>query len=206
MTTERTVSAGYVSALIDVAVGVGVSADDLLRRAGISAADLEHPDTRIAFSRFKLLMRAAIDLSGDPAFALQFGNASRFNDMSIVGLISHAALTMGEAFEQMNRYARLIVEVEGHEVGPRFAVVRRDDGLWIEDQRRNPNEFPELTESTWARFVGEADRHFPDRPLYVKAVHVTHDRPAHADAYPKYLRAPVTFGSDRNALLIDEDW
>ncbi len=206
MTTERTVSAGYARALVDVAAARGAAAAKLLRKAGVISAALDDPDARVAFDDFKALMRAAIALTGDPAFALHFGRASRFQEMSIVGLIAHASTTMGEAFEQTNRYARLVVEVDGHDTGPRFALARRPDGVWIEDRRLNPNDFPELTESTWARFVGDVARNFPDRPPYVKAVHVTHPRPAHADAYQAFLKAPVTFDSDRNALLIDESW
>lgn len=206
MTAERTVSAGYAKALVDVATARGVSAANLLGKAGIASDTLKNPDTRVPFDSFKALMRAAVALSGDPAFALHFGQASRFQEMSIVGLIAHASTTMGEAFEQTNRYAKLLVEVDGHDTGPRFALARRPDGVWIEDRRRNPNDFPELTESTWARFVGDVARNFPDRPPYVKAVHVTHPRPAHAEAYAEYLKAPVTFDSDRNALLIDDSW
>jgi AraC-like DNA-binding protein len=106
----------------------------------------------------------------------------------------------------MNRYARLVIEVQGHESGDRFVIVRGNGEVWIEDRRRNPNDFPELTESTWARFVSEDARYFPHGPPFVKAVHVTHAAPPYRAEYDRVLRAPVVFGSDRNALLIDESW
>ncbi|MFT3809069.1 MAG: AraC family transcriptional regulator [Micropepsaceae bacterium] len=202
---EPTVSAGYVRALAEFAVSRGADADALFARAGIPAGGLNDPDARLPFALFKALMRAAKDLSGDDALALHFGAATPLVDMSIVGLIAHASATMGEAFEQTNRFARLVVEVDGHQSGPRFAIVRRADGVWIEDRRRNPDAFPELTESTWARFVSEVARNFNDRP-YVQAVHVTHPMPAYAAAYRDILKAPVTFGSDWNALRIDPAW
>jgi hypothetical protein len=71
------------------------------------------------------------------------GVAAPFGELSIVGLIAHAARNMGEAFEQTNLYVRPVVEVDGHEAGARFAIVRRADGVWIEDRRRNPNSFSE---------------------------------------------------------------
>lgn len=203
---ELTVSAGYTKSLVDVAVARGVGQAALLAEAQLKAADLKDADARIPFARFKALMRAAKTLSGDPAFALHFGATSDFAELSVVGLISHSAATMGEAFEQMNRYARLVVDFDATNAGGRFAIARRRDGVWIEDRRANPDDFPELTESTWARFVWDFARAFPKRPNYVKAVHVTHPRPAHAAAYREILKAPVTFGSDRNALLIDESW
>jgi AraC-like DNA-binding protein len=202
---EPTVAAGYAKALAAFAVSRGADAKVLTARAGIAADGLVDPDARIPFTRFRALMRAAKDLTGDDALALHFGAATPLVDMSIVGLIAHASATMGEAFEQTNRFARLVIEVDGHRSGPRFAIVRRADGVWIEDRRRNPNDFPELTESTWSRFVGEVARNFKNRP-YVLAVHVTHPAPPYEDEYQRLLKAPVTFGSDRNALRIDPSW
>jgi AraC-like DNA-binding protein len=203
---EPTVSAGYVKALVDVATARGAPAEALLAEAELAPADLENPDARLPVARYETLMRAAKRLTADPAFALHFGAVSQFVEISIVGLISHAAETMIEAFNQMNRYARLVVEVDGHQSGARFVLVQDKDGTWIEDRRRNPNAFPELTESTWARFVWDYAHHFKDRPNYVKAVHVTHARPSYGAEYERVLKAPVTFSSHRNALLVEDWW
>jgi len=205
-TAELTVSAGYANALVELAVARGVDSERLLALAGVAPRALAHADDRLPFERFKALMRAAKDLCGDPALALRFGGESLFVDMSIVGLIAHSSETMVEAFEQMNRYARLVIEVDGHESGARFAIVHRDGEVWIEDRRRNPNDFPELTESTWARFVGDYARSFPDRPSYIGAVHVTHAAPAYAAEYDRYLKAPVVFDSNWNAVRVDPSW
>ena len=85
-------------------------------------------------------------------------------------------------------------------------VVRRGQEVWIEDRRRNPNDFPELTESTWARFASDYARHMPNRPQFLKAVHVTHAEPAYRAEYDRILKAPVTFGSPWNALQIEDWW
>lgn len=204
--TELTVSAGYVRSFLTLAEAHGAVAAEVLERAGIDAAALEAPDGRVPFARFKQLMRAAKSACNEPALALHFGASAPFNEVSIVGLISYAAGTMGAAFEQMNRYARLVVEVDGHESASRFAVVRRPDGVWIEDRRRNPNDFPELTESTWVRFISDRARAFPDRVPYVLEVHVTHPEPLHLAAYQDFFSMPVRFGMPWNALQIEESW
>lgn len=202
---DTSVSAGYAQAIIDVAVAHGADAGAVAALAGYDPAAITGPDDRVAFSIFKALMRAAATATGDPAFPLHFGAESRFNDISIVGLISHAAATMGEAFEQMNRFARLAVEVEGHESGDRFAIVRGDGETWMEDRRPNPNDFPELTESTFARFVWNTARAFPDAP-FAKFVCFTHPEPAHSADHARILGVPVRFGCDRNAIAIHESW
>jgi len=204
--SELTVAAGYVRSFLKLAEVNGAAPDALLAETGIAAEALAAPDTRIPFEQFKALMRAGKAACNEPALALHFGASAPFNEVSIVGLIAYSAPTMGAAFEQTNRYARLVVEVDGHETANRFAIVRRDDGVWIEDRRRNPNDFPELTESTWVRFIIDRARAFPKRPPYVLEVNVTHPRPTHADAYKDFFDMPVVFGADWNALRIRESW
>ncbi|MBK8197837.1 MAG: AraC family transcriptional regulator [Acidobacteria bacterium] len=204
--SELTVSAGYVRSFLQLAEARGAETAALLEACGVSPALLESPDARIPFDRFKALMRHAKTVCNEPALALYFGAAAPFNEVSIVGLIAYSAGSMGAAFEQTNRYARLVVEVDGHETASRFAIVRRSDGVWLEDRRRNPNDFPELTESTWARFVWDRARAFPDRPPYVLEIHVTHPAPPHAATYRDFFAVPVRFGSDWNAMRIEESW
>ncbi len=206
---EPTVSAGYVNSLLGVAASRGVDRAELLARADIAAEVLEAPDNRVPFARFKAAMRAAKEMLNDPSFAIYFGEHSDFVEMSIVGLVCQAAANMGEAFAQMNRYARLVIEVEGHETGDRFAIARAGAGeAWLEDRRRNPQSFPELTESTWTRFAVGFERMFAHKH-YVKCVHVPHAEPAdpaYRAEYARVFKVPVVFGSERNAMLLDEAW
>src|SRR2546422_3380251 len=87
--------------------------------------------------------------------------------------------------------------------GDRFVFERGDGQVWIIDTRENPNDFPELTESTFARMVcSSRGRVSPS----LKAVHVTHAEPPYRSEYDRIFRAPVTFRSHRNALLADDSW
>lgn len=72
------------------------------------------------------------------------------------------------------------------------------------DARPNPNEFPELTESAFARMVCSS-RRWLGEPQLVKAIHVTHAEPAYRAEYDRIFQVPVTFESDKNALLLSED-
>jgi AraC-like DNA-binding protein len=148
-------------------------------------------------------MRAGQELSNDPALALHFGETIDMAEMSIVGLIGLAAETGAEGFAQINRYARLVVEVDLG-TADRFQLTRSAGQLWIVDTRKNPNDFPEMTESTFARMVC-ASRRFGETP-FAKEVHVTHAAPGHRAEYDRIFRAPVIFESDKNALLTDAVW
>ena len=181
---------------------MGADGDALLREANLSANAFETPHARIAFPKFRQLMRSAKKLTGEPALALYFGSQISFDQLSLVGLISRAAPTMEEAFAQLNRYGRLIIEVEGVGDTGRFHIVQRDKKLWVDDSRMNPNSFPELTESTLGRFICGVNRFFPDRGYY-RSAQVTHSRPDYGDLYEELLGVPVEFDCTHNAMEID---
>lgn len=196
---EPSVSAGFASGLLRLAESKGAGRMALLERAGIAPKLLDDPDNRVPFARYVALMRAAKDLSGDPALALHYGEIN-ISEVSIVGLIGQASETTAEAFVQLNRYVRLVVDVD---VGAleRFQMRNERGGIWIVDTRHNPNDFPELTESAFAQIVTRGRRFDGDyRPI---AVHVTHADPGYGAEYERVLGAPITFGSAWNAFHID---
>ncbi|CUS46505.1 MAG: AraC family transcriptional regulator ligand-binding domain-containing protein [Pseudomonadota bacterium] len=202
---EPTVSAGYAQNLMQFAVARGASATLLAERSGIAPDALADPDNRVPMARYVALMKAAKELCDAPALALDLGAEKDFKEISVVGLICYAAPTMGAALMELNRFSRLTAEVDIPVSGGRFQLTPIDGELWLVDMRSDPNAFPEMTESTWSRFISETMRHFPDA-AFAKAVHVTHEAPDHAADYERVLKVPVTFGSDRNAIMIDPSW
>lgn len=198
---EETVSSGFVLGLLSYAASRGADREALLDAAGIAPPALEDRDARLPFQHYVALMHAAKAATGDPALALNFGQAVNVADISIVGLIGQAADTMLEAFEQLNRYVRLVVDIDlkGED---RFVLKRDALGLWFTDMRADPNAFPELTESAFSHIVA-GPRRF-GVPEWVKEVRVTHARPAHAADYERVFQAPVAFSSDRNAMRMEE--
>lgn len=199
---ELTVAAGAVRALMELAVSKGASRAMMAERSRIDSAELEDADDRVPFSKYVALMRAGQELCNDPALALHFGEEVDASEISVTHAVGGAA-SFGDAVAQGNRYAALAVEVEGDGTGDRFQLGRIEGQLWLVDARRNPNAFPELTESAFARMVCTT-RRFAGTGPFVTAVHVTHSEPAYRAEYDRIFRVPVTFGSNRNALQIDE--
>jgi AraC-like DNA-binding protein len=197
------VSASYAKTLIEFAASRGARPGALLDCARIAPAALADPDHRIALTDLKSLMRAAAAQCADPAFALHFGESPILYDTTIVGLIIRSSETMGEAIREFRRYARLVMEVDAADGPDRFALSPDGAGVLLEDRRPDPNDFPEITEATFARFICDALRQFPGRPSFFRAVFVTHAAPGHAAEYERVLKAPTTFGAHRNAVLFD---
>ena len=198
--TELTIAASGVRALLEMAVAKGANRRVLLERSRIDPAELENGDNRIPFPRYVGLMRAGQELCNDPALALHFGETVDPSEISFTNSIG--AQSLAEAFAIGNRYARLTVEV-GDEAGDRFVLTRSGGQLWMIDNRKNANAFPELTESGFARMACSVRRMLAGKQL-IKAVHVTHSAPAYRAEYDRIFGVPVVFDSDKNALLLDD--
>ena len=124
------------------------------------------------------------------------------SELSFACLLGAPSETWSDTFAQMSRYTRLTVDVEA-QGADRFVLKRKGGQLWVVDTRANPNDFPELTESTFARIVCTSRRMFGENRL-VKAIQVTHAAPAYRAEYDRIFRVPVVFESDENALLTDD--
>lgn len=199
--SELTIAAGPVRALLDFAAAKGADRAMLAREAGTDVHDLADQDRRLPFAKYVALMRAAKRLVRDPALALHFGEAVDVSEFSILGLLGPDTPSVVDAFAHFNRYVRLVIEVDLR-TPERFELARSDDGLWLVDTRLNPNDFFELTESTFAR-IARGVGIIAHKPL-VKAVHVTHADPGYRSEYERIFGSQVSFESDSNAMLLDE--
>lgn len=198
---DVTVSAGLARNFLQFAVDKGASRVSLLARSQLSEAALEDQDARVSMLAYQSLIGAAVDLTGDQAIAVRFSVETRIEKISIVGLIVHSARSMPDAMTQLNRYAKLVVEVDVMAAGERFSVEPANEQIWIVDNRPNPNEFPALGEMAFGRFIGEFRRHFPEM-VFALAVELTHPKPPYAATLTEILRVPVSFGCPRNAMQI----
>jgi AraC-like DNA-binding protein len=200
--STHTVSANVMRVLLEFAVARGASRWALAEKAGVDLVDLQNNDNRIPFESYVALMRAGQEMCKDPALALHFGEAVDASALTFTSSLGASEITMDECIALMNHYSALTVEVDCD--GDRLALERQGGQMWIIDRRKNPNEFPELTESMFARVVSSGQRMFGARQ-FVQAVHVTHSAPPYAAEYERIFKVPVTFDSNRNAILIPDD-
>lgn len=208
---DSTVAAGYPKAFLDFAVSRGADRQTLLKQSNISLDDLKEQDNRIPLSNYTALIGAGIELCSEPALALLFGEAVKFQEISIVALIGEAAETTDEARQQTNRFARLTLDENDGRISDRLELVRENGSVWLKLTSDVYVDNPFLTESAFALGICSArkmfgpDHIFTTRP-YPKAIHFTHEEPAYRAEYDRIFRVPLVFGSDRNALLMDEEF
>jgi AraC-like DNA-binding protein len=202
--TSETIAAPFARALLELAVAKGAGRRELLERSGIEAAALDDRDARIPLTRWVALMRIGGEACGDPALALHFGETFDVGDLSVVGLIGRFAGTKGEGLKMVNRFCRLVADLET-ESEERFRLVRDGGGTWVVDTRLNPNETPEVSEAGFAQMAAMARRMLPG-VRHFRAVHFTHKAPRHRAEYDRIFEVPVVFDSDRNGFLMPEGW
>jgi AraC-like DNA-binding protein len=201
---EGSAAASVVRRMMELAVTRGADRRALAERAAIDPAVLEDHDERVPLERYKAVIRAGQQLAGDPALALHYAEAVNLSEVSVVGLLGYASETMADAFVQLQRFSKLVVEVDTGMAENRFEMAVDARGLWLVDNRSNPNDFHELTETAFGQMV-TGTRRFGDTP-FVLEVEVTHDDPGYRAEYERILGAPVRFGAERNAMRIDPAW
>lgn len=208
---RATVAAGYPKAFLDFAVSRGADRRALLKRARLRADDLKEQDGRVPLANYLALMEAGIELTGEPALALLFGEAVRMQEITIVALIGEAAETTEEARRQLNRYARLMIDDGDNRISEHMELVRERGHVWLKATSPLYVESPSLTESAFARCICSARELFGATDdfakwPYPKAVHFMHREPGYRAEYERIFRVPLFFGSHMNALLMDEEF
>lgn len=206
--TEPTIAAGFAKSFLDFAAARGADCEVLLERSELQLEDLGGPDNRVPFAKYMALMKAAVALCNEPALALQFGEAVRLSDITILGLIGHTE-TAEESCRQANRFGRLAVDDGNEESSHRIEFVHEDGAVWLNFTGDLYRENPLFTESAFARCVCDgrafealnAEKSWP-RP---KAISFTYEEPSYRAEYDRIFGLPLRFGSDMNAIMFGKE-
>lgn len=203
--TEQTMAAGFAASFANYACGRGAKRDILLADSDLTEDDLSNQDNRIPVVAYQAMIGAAIKQTGDTALLLRHTFESRLETMSVVGQIVHTSASLRHSLGQLNRYLHLMGDVELPPGVDRFELLRTAEGLWIVDHLVLPPEMSFWSEVSFARFISEFRRSFPDATFEI-GMQVTYPPPPHVDEYPELFRVPVQFNATRNALQIDPVW
>lgn len=206
-----TIAAGYPRGLLDFAVRKGADRSALLARAGLSDEVLQHQDNRVPVERYVALIEAAAALTGEPAIALQYGEAVRMQEVSIVGLICEACERTIDVGVELNRYAALVVDEDRGEPAVLMRGSFQDGKFWIEMPDNVLTGDPRMIEAEFARLVWNGRVMFANEPAfktiaYPGEVHFRHADQGYRAEYERIFQAPVVFGSHWNAMRVDAEF
>ncbi|WP_425101965.1 AraC family transcriptional regulator [Tropicibacter sp. S64] len=196
-TAFSAVRASFLAALITRFEAQGRSAQPLLNRIGISAAQLSDPYGAIPLPLFVKFLEAAADMADDPVLGARIGAGLTAADMGPVGLILSLS---GSVDRGMNRIARYVNALQSGtqsqwvQDGDRFIFSYRiaDGGIW---PRRQDAEFS-LSSTTQVIRDNFSSRFAP------LEVHFEHSAPDDSQTLSRMFRAPVRYLQPINRLVI----
>ena len=187
-------SVGFLYSLQATLRSLGHDPAPLLQRYRITPALLSQAGARISIPRFMRLGHAAIQLSGRADFGLLMGLHSQPAHLGLPGITAQCAPSLGQAFEVLVRFERLISQnYRGHSSflppATRFYSISPYNAF---------NLF--VVDSALASRLQLA-RQLTAGAARVREVHIEFPAPDYADRYEALFGCPVLFEQEHNQLL-----
>ncbi len=193
---EVTTIGTWAGAIVGALNSYGIDGQAVCSEAGIDVRRITDPNYRIPVAVMTPLWRHSVTLSGDTAFGLRVAEHVSLTTFHALGFASFASRNFQEvAWRIMNNVsvvsevARVRVEMKGEDIW--FCVDVLEDG-------------PEVSDEAIDAFLGAIvflGRRVVGVELPLAAVHLKRPDPGQQQRYDDFFSAPVTFASERNALL-----
>jgi len=123
-TNEKTVAIGWVRAIIAAAQQLGAAEPELLDRAGMVALPVD-PLARLPLDAVVHLWRAAVELTGNPAFGLRMGQSIQPTSFNVVAYTLVSSSSLREAVAHMQQFQHLVSD------GGRIQLLEKEDFAWL---------------------------------------------------------------------------
>lgn len=169
---------------------------EILRRAGLSLAELTSSGARVPHERVMRFWELAVEQTGDRQLGLHVAQEVEPGVMDLIEYLARCSRTLGEALARTSAYFRLLhdrVEFVVEEQGEQ-AVLRNlvPPGLATA---------PAYVENALASAIVMA-RRMTNEPIEVLAVYFRHPEPEPTQAYREVFRGPVRFGAPVDAAVV----
>jgi AraC-like DNA-binding protein len=188
----------HVRACLEVLEMAGVSASRLLSVAAVDARML-HDDAWLEVEELERLVAAGIELSGDPAFGLHWGERSTGMKFGVMAPLMANARTLRVAIRDMLRYTRIVHE----HVPVSFAKTPTRGVLKLNGSASSTSRLPAFAEMGMVGLLRLVQYFggFADASL---VAHFVHSEPEYAHEYVRIFRAvEVRFGQPYTGLEFD---
>ena len=86
---------------------LGADPDDILRRAGLDAAALSHPENRVSYSQVGIVLDCAAAATSCPHLGLLVGRLARLTHLGLLGDVMRHSESVGTALESLAVYHHL---------------------------------------------------------------------------------------------------
>jgi AraC-like DNA-binding protein len=194
-------SVAAVAQYLRYAQCAGIAPAAVLGPAGLTPAALEPSAGRITGAQFQSVIRALLELSGDPVLGLRSGDHVQPGSYSVLGYITMSCETLGEAVERIARYEKLVGDmgVTTREVTPEAVRLSWHCGY------SDPAVRAHMVDNVFASWINYA-RWLADLPsagpLRVELEHPSPGSEWEAE-YAARWQCPVLFEQAASCLVLD---
>ncbi len=195
--TGPTVSASVLQGYVETAISMGVSREEIAESTKLDFDQLADPDGRIPLAA-SLTSRQVFERHFGPAFGLKIMEKMAAQKLSVVGYLMANSRTLGEAYQHLSSYRKIVAEVAAPslELRGEQAVF----GCTYPENQILAN--PSVAEG----FVGFwliRGRYFTGVDWNPAAVHLQGNE-TDPDVYERIFRAPVVNRASETALIFDK--
>jgi len=170
----------------------------LFARAGLDFAALADPEARYPVRSTARLWRLAVEETGDPCFGLEVARHVSPTTFHALGFSILSSSTLCEVFERIVRYFRFVSDAA--------TMTFEDRGDRYRFAMRSASGEPPADEAVDAFFALTVRlcRLLTDRTFAPLLVELRRPQPPAAAPFARCFRAPITFASSDNALILDK--
>jgi AraC-like DNA-binding protein len=194
------VSVKVFQAVVAGAAAAGVPPDELLRAAGLAAADLADPDGRLPRACEVRLWQEAARSTGDDCFGLHLSGTLAVGDLGALGFAVRSSATVFDAYQRVARYLHVLAQgavLQIHLDGD-AARLRHMPPLLAPAPSRHAVEFLMANLLlVGQRGVGAA--------ITPRAARFRHTAPASTGEHRRVFGPGVRFAEEHDELVIDRE-
>ena len=176
-----------------------IPAEPVFEQAGVSMTPLNNPENRIEFKELEALLRATRKATGDPAFALYFGELVHPTTFHALGLALLSSSTIRAFCKRLERYYKFITSNES--IGLRECEEGLEVRLIAEDTVAQSDIFPNLVQGSFSTYLHWLRSMY--RPDYVPAkLTFSFQAPCDPRCFNEFFGAPCSFDAEADAMYI----
>lgn len=200
MTGPVLIKAASLNNYCETARALGVNPLPLLRRCGIRAADLDHPESRLSLQSAVRLLELTADAARVEDFGLRVGATRRLSNLGMLALLAYVEPTVRDALHALIRYLPVhtdAVEIRIEDHGAR-TVIREDHRFVAHLRNRQEVELSiAVLHRVLKSFLGDAWR--PQRVCF------THTRPRGRTLHAQVFGVSVEFDAEMDCIVCRSD-
>ena len=175
-----------------------VPIDPVLKEVGLTRVQVSDPDERIPFHKHAALLEVAARLTGDRCFGIHLGVTVHPKQAGALGYVALSSMTLGDALSNFARYLHVLTE------GWELEIERQGDHAALTSLIYDPQTSDKLQvrEFVIAGLLSIC-RAVTGAEVEPSWVEFRHAKPRDASEHERVFGAPVRFGQERNALVLD---